>query len=78
MKDNLDIHGTIAYLDRRGVSVSKNTVYSLIQSGDLPAFRFGKRWYCAREDLDRVTSPPQRQTRPPMTSPASAGSWALA
>ena len=36
------------------LSISKNTLYHLIRSEQLPAFRLGKRcWRFRREDLER-------------------------
>lgn len=38
----------------RILSISKNTLYHLIQSERLPAFRLGKKsWRFRREDLER-------------------------
>ena len=33
--------------------IGKNTVYSLLQSGELKAFRIGKSWRIPRESLNR-------------------------
>ncbi len=33
--------------------IGKNTVYALLQSGDLKAFRIGKSWRVPRENLNQ-------------------------
>ena len=46
--------GEILRLDEvaKYLKVSKKTVYKMVRSGKLPAFKFGKHWRVARAELE--------------------------
>jgi excisionase family DNA binding protein len=42
------------------LKVNPRTIYRLIRSGELPAFRFGRQWRFRRSDLDEWIARQQR------------------
>ena len=49
-----DIQASVAYLRELGASsVTVNFIRTLINNGELPHVRMGRKFYCSRESLDR-------------------------
>lgn len=61
MMDNNDIlriEDVMEYLN-----IGKNTIYSLLQSGELKAFRIGKLWKIPRKALEEYVEKAMNQDR---------------
>ena len=38
------------------LSIGRNTAYTLLQNGEIPAFRVGRKWKITRESLEQYIS----------------------